>query len=140
MHRRLVIAFQATIGLAQAWIIKSRKTMANIRLAPPSNSSCLTDPDISFVLGCSDFLVKLGARRTGRKCFFRSFIMASVLRKWGLPVIMNVGLRGLRGARRTDGHCWLTLDGKPFGETDNPNRDYPVQLDQGINGVQYWLG
>ena len=138
--RRLLLIFHSLTGLVQAWIIKTRKSMHNIRLSSTSSSSKLSQGDISFVIRCANILVTLGAVRTARKCFFRAFIMASVLRKWGIPVVMNVGLRNLKTFKRTDGHCWLTLDGLPFAETNNPEQIYPFEMGSGTNGVRYWIG
>lgn len=140
MYRRLLLVYYALTGLVQAWLIKTGRSMHNIQLFSASGRSKLSEGDISFVIQCANMLVKWGAIRTGRKCFFRAFIMASVLRKWGIPVVMNVGLRNLRTFKRTDGHCWLTLDGLPFAETNDPEQIYPFEMGSGTNGVRYWVG
>ena len=137
---RVLILSHALRALAHAWLIKIGKTMRKVKLPSAPGEVRLSEADLSFVIGCTDFLVKLGAKRTGRKCFFRAFIAASVLRKWGVPVTMNIGLRPLPALRKASGHCWLTLDGIPFAETGDPHREYPFAIGQGENGVRYWFG
>ena len=140
MYRRLRILIQALKGLIQAWIIKSKKNMSNIRIPLTLSAIQLNERDISFVIWCVHLLLKLGVIRTGRKCFFRAYIMASILRKWGVPVMMNVGLSNLRASKKTTGHCWLTLDGQPFEEIHNPNQRFPFKMICAANGIHYWVG
>ncbi len=88
-------------------------------------------------------VVRYGALLSKQKCFFRAFILASVLRPYGIPAVLNVGLRSLGVCQtdaRIDGHCWLSLDNKPFLEAGDPANSYPLFMGRATNGVQYWLG
>ena len=140
MYRHIIICVQVFTGLIQSWIIKIRKDMRYVQLPSVEVPTQLRDEDVDFVVWCADIMVKIGAIWTGRKCFFRSYIIASVLRSWKIPVIINVGLCNLKVIDKTKGHCWLTLDGKPFKEIEDLKRKYPQKLGCSSNGVCYWVG
>jgi len=60
-----------------------------------------------------------------------------------VPVSMNVGLCGLNGnrnGRSIDGHCWLTLNDRPYLEDVDRQSQYPHFLATGTNGIRYWIG
>lgn len=139
MYNRLLMSCQALNGLFQAWIVRAGKRMSNVRFPAISSRKRLDKVEISFIIWFADMLVKVGAARTGRKCFFRAFILGSVLRKWGVPVAMNIGLCNLKSSK-AKGHCWLTLNGAPFAEKDDPKEKFPFQIGSGSNGVHYWSG
>lgn len=74
-------------------------------------------------------------------CFYRSFTLASMLRKRGIPAVMNVGGRGLGLNEAKKAHCWLTLDDKLFHEQENALELYPLEM--GYNqdrSIRYWIG
>ena len=137
---RIKIIRQAIAGLVKAWAVKTRKQIPDDPLPLVDEGRSIDDRDISFVIRTSDLLVRFGALRTGRKCFFRSFIIASVLRRWGIPVEINFGLRNIGQNRRETGHCWLTLDGRPYAEKSQVQDLYPIAFGAAPNGVSYWYG
>lgn len=139
--RHFHLSIQAFIALLQAWNIKIRRKMSNVQFPPPSNKlNALSINDIDYLTKCTDYLVYYGAIRTGRKCFFRAYILGSVLRKWGLPVVMNVGLYDLVGGCKRHGHCWLTLNGHILAESSTKVVIYKTKLGSGGNGICYWYG
>ena len=140
MYRRFLILLQGLKGLLQAWIIKRKKNMGNIQIPLTANTLPLDEKEISFAIRYVHVILKFGAIRTGRRCFFRAYIMAYILRNWGIPVMMNVGLCNLRSSQKTIGHCWLTLEGQPFKEIDNPNQKFPFKMLCAANGIYYWVG
>jgi hypothetical protein len=141
MFRRIVMWFQCAAGLVRAWAIRLGRTMAGVRLPPVRDDRLLSESDIAFILRVAAGLMKFGAARTGRKCFIRSYILATVLRRWGLPVSINVGLRNLNGTGQTEGHCWLTTpEGALFAEPADPLQEYPVFMGDGPPGIRYWVG
>ena len=74
-------------------------------------------------------------------CFYRSIVLASILRKRGIPVVMNVGGRGLGLNEVRKAHCWLTLDNMLFHEKENALELYPLEM--GYNqdrSIRYWIG
>ena len=102
MYRHIIICVQVFTGLIQAWIIKIRNDMRYVQLPSVEVPTQLRDEDVDFVVWCADIMVKIGAIWTGRKCFFRSYIIASVLRSWKIPVIINVGLCNLKVIDKTN--------------------------------------
>ncbi len=140
---RLALGVQIFENLIRAWMIKATKRMARVKLPEVQADRQLSNRNLSFVITCADIAVRFGTPRTMRKCFFRAFIMASVLRTQGIPVEMNVGLCGFGdspGKKRVDGHCWLTFDDHPFAESGEPRKEYPDFVGVAPNGVRYWLG
>ena len=141
--RRLTLALQIIESLILAWVIKSGRRMARVKLPATPADRSLSERDLLFLINGVDLAVRFGTPWTARKCFFRAFIIASILRKRGQPVEMNVGLSGLHGplaGKRVDGHCWLTIDNRPFVEPRDPHDEYPDFLGIAPNGVRYWLG
>lgn len=138
--KRLLFIIQAVFALFQAWSIKSRRSMFNVQFSPSGNLKQISAEDIAFLVSCTDFMVRFGTIRSGRKCFFRAYILGAVLHKWDVPVVMNVGLYNLTGSRRRRGHCWLTLNNEMFAESSDKVEKYKVKLATGVNGVRYWHG
>ncbi len=74
-------------------------------------------------------------------CFYRSVTLATLLRKQGIPLVMNVGGRGLGLGEAKKAHCWLTLDERLFHEKENALELYPLEM--GYNrdrSIRYWIG
>lgn len=141
MGRRFIIFVQCVVALFVAWGIKLTRSISRVRLPSVREGRGLSEGDIAFVKRCADAFTRYGAARTGRKCFFRAFILASVLRRWGLPLVMNVGMGNLGPTARTEGHCWLTTpDGQPFAEPQDPRERYPFLMGNADYGVRYWAG
>jgi len=139
-QRRTLIILQIFIGLIRAWMIKRKRNMSHVSLPEIDNSTQLSDDEISFTIMCTDLFVKFGTFRTGRKCFFRTYIIAIVFRKWSIPVMINVGLCNKKMTDHTIGHCWLTINDKPFAEIKSPNQIYSSKLYCSDKGVCYWYG
>lgn len=57
-----------------------------------------------------------------RFCLERSFILFHLYRKGGYPVRMHFGITRRQG--NLTGHAWLDLDGTPFTEHKDPNKDF----------------
>ncbi len=74
-------------------------------------------------------------------CFYRSFTLANILRKGGIPLVLNVGGRGLGLNEVGKAHCWLTLENELFHEKENALELYPLEM--GYNqdrSIRYWIG
>jgi hypothetical protein len=139
--RRALMFLQCAQGLLMAWTIRIGRTMEKVRLPAGPENNRLSEGDVAFILAATAGLMNIGATRTGRTCFFRSYILAFVLRRWGFPAVINVGLRNLGGDRRAEGHCWLTTpEGALFSEPTDPREQYPVFMGDGVPGVRYWAG
>ena len=71
-------------------------------------------------------------------CFYRSFAVAAMLRRRGVPARLDFGLR-LSGGRRRQCHCWVSVGGRPLCEAADPNRNFPVDVGGRGSDVRYWL-
>lgn len=88
-----------------------------------------------------DRIVGLLTARSGHFCFYRSVILATVFRRQGLPLVVNVGGRSLGSQSKMKAHTWLTLEGKPFFEQPNAVELYPIPMGAKADGsVRYWVG
>lgn len=137
--RRILILGQSMLAFGRAWIIKSGRQMGRVRLPAVARVRGVSDGEVTYVVACASALTKYGAIRTARKCFFRAFIIAVVLRKWGVPAVLNVGLRNLGAGRKSSGHCWASEGGLPIAEDRDPRSDYPIRLGVDVRGVLYWV-
>ena len=138
--RQLHIMSLCVCALAKAWWIKCGKNMAWVHLDPPKQVVTLSEVEVKEVFRWAKIWVRVGAWCTGRKCFFQAYIAGRVLNQLGYPVQMNIGLKLDGGRRRVSGHCWLSSEGQPIGETDNPLDVYPITMEQPEKGVCYWVG
>jgi len=138
--RRIYLFIQAFGALIDAWKIKTRRNLSNVKFSTSGKLKDISNREVEYLIKCTDNLVRFGAIRTGRKCFFRAYILGSVLRKWGIPVIMNVGLFDLAGDCKRHGHCWLTLNDHLFAEPFVKVERYKTKIGSGDNGICYWYG
>ncbi len=140
MFRRFLMIFQCVIALVKAWMIKLTENMNNVSLSAENRNKDISPTDVAYLGRITRWIMKLKIIGKKRKCFFYSYILASVLRKWGTPAILNVGLSICGPSTRTEGHCWVTTeDGALIEEPSNPERDYPVFIGPGTNGILYWI-
>jgi hypothetical protein len=73
-----------------------------------------------------------------KRCFYRSFALATLLRRRGLPAGIEFGLR-LAGNRRKQCHCWVAIGDRIVGEATDPRRLFPLPAGQWGDNVRYWL-
>jgi hypothetical protein len=57
-------------------------------------------------------------------CLKQSLVLLHVLRQWGAPVTLLLGV-ATHGGTLT-GHCWVELDGQPFGEGADPRQVFTI--------------
>ena len=139
-YRKPLMLIQCIYAFSRAFWFKTWRRMSHVTLPPVKPFTHLETSELDFILLVSNGLGKLSSVCTGRVCFIRTYILGSVLRRWGQSVDMNIGLRE-RAQRRPKGHCWLTgPNGNVCYEDVNPKEDYPVFLGQAGNGVCYWAG
>ena len=141
---RVRVAFGAWKFLLHAWFIKTRSSLSGMALPLLSGRvGGISGKRLSCLVERTDQTVRWGARCTGRKCFFRAYILGALLRQQGVPAVMNVGLRepgpGESG-RRVDGHCWVSVAGMVLAECRQPELTYPVFLGESRHGIRYWSG
>lgn len=138
--RRALIAMESAIQMLQAWRVKSGRSLATLNLPEVDTSRLLSEEDLHSLVRIVESIVALGTIRTGRKCFFRAYVLTCMLRKRGWPVVLNIGLKIVGHSNPKGGHCWVTLNGELVTEKRSVRRDYPVGLSEPEEGVQYWVG
>ena len=112
-----------------------------LRLPPVVPERTVGDHSIEQQVRFADRIIAILTSRSGHYCFYRSVALATLFRWQGLPLVINVGGRGLGSPEKMKAHSWLTLDGKPFYE--RPNAIALYTLDMGMNAdgsVRYWVG
>ena len=96
--------------------------------------------EITPVVRWVDRVVDLCHLSSRHQCLYRAYSRACVLRRLGVPVVVNMGLHNLGNSAETRGHCWLTLHGQPVEEDVSIRRQYPVQIGRTKSGVCFWVG
>jgi len=138
---RVYITIEIIYALIKAWKIRRSKVEGAVSL-PHVNIPAKTDEKMSNkIVKWFDFILSIVLLKTDHLCFYRSYGLAIILRKRGVPVVMNIGGRSLSSSENMKAHSWLTLFGKPFHEKPNSIQLYPYNM--GFNkerAVNYWIG
>ena len=138
---RIPMTFEILWLLVQARSIRSSRARNGVSLPLVSTSRELNLQTAARIVILFDGILSVLMRQNKHICFYRSYGLATVLRKRGLPVVMNVGGRGLGINEAQKAHCWLTLDERLFHEKENALQLYP--FDMGYNqtrSIRYWIG
>jgi hypothetical protein len=138
---RVYITIEIIFTLIKAWKIRRSKVEGAVSL-PPVRIPVKTDEKMSNkIVEWFDFILSIVLLKTDHLCFYRSYGLAIILRKRGVPVVMNIGGRSLSSPENMKAHSWLTLFEKPFHEKPNSIQLYPHNM--GFNkerAVNYWIG
>lgn len=138
---KIYTSYLTAKSLIAAKYVMLRKNIGRFKL-PDINRNLLTpSADVEKIIRWADRWIKLFTYKTHQPCYYRAYTLACILRKIGIPVILNVGLRNLRSLNKNRGHCWLTLQGQPiFEDDDEVHLIYPYELVQSSNGINFWMG
>jgi hypothetical protein len=137
---RLWIAREALRALAVAWWIRTARRPEVLRLPPTAPRRAWTDEATPAVVAWVDALVRVLVAWKRARCFYRSYALACVGRRGGVPLLLNLGYRGLGGPGRPVAHCWLTLEGELFAERAGTARHFPLRIGGVPGQVDYHLG
>ena len=138
---RVTIFFECAGAFLRAWRIKCVGNMGSVVFDEVRAAGKPLGDDIAFLLACADRLVHVCGLWTGRKCFLRSYVLVSVLRRHGEEAELNIGMRNLGAKADISGHCWVTLpDRVALGESGGLWKEYPVLMGESGRGVRYWAG
>jgi len=138
---RISITVEIIYILIKAVKTRRSKIEGAISLPPVSTHTKINDKMSNKIVKWFDFILKIVILKTDYLCFYRSYGLALVLRKRGVPVVMNVGGHSLSSPENMKAHSWLTLFKQPFYEKTNSIQLYPY--DMGFNkerNVNYWIG
>ena len=88
-----------------------------------------------------EIIVNLLITHSSHVCFYRSYAAISIFRSLGVPVQINIGLRGLEGQQKcVGGHAWVTLEKQSLRDEKEVTRLYPFELGMNNQGINYWAG
>ncbi|MBN2144237.1 MAG: lasso peptide biosynthesis B2 protein [Candidatus Aureabacteria bacterium] len=139
----MTTCFRESVGqMLSAWKIKrSMKPGSSMALPPVAEERPLSSEEEKRIRFWVLFWVRIFLFWKPGICFYRSYTLASVLRKRGVPLILNFGCRNWAETEgRVRAHCWLTLNDEPFEEKDNPKLTYSAQWTSSPeNGIRYWI-
>lgn len=127
--------------LIRSWFVRRRLGKAPLKLPPVAATVPPDDRCIEQQVRLADGIIKRLTEKGGHYCFYRSVTLATLLRKQGIPLVVNMGARSVYARTRMKAHGWLTLNDKPFYEQPNAIDLYPV--DMGFNrerSIRYWIG
>ena len=138
---RIPLTFEILWLMLQARHIRTSKVRNGLSLPVVPMLCRLNLQTAGKIVDWFDMLMSLFMWQNKHICFYRSYGLATMLRKRGLAVVMNVGGRGLTTKEAQKAHCWLTIDGQLFHEKENALKLYPI--DMGYNRtktIRYWIG
>lgn len=138
----IISVFLSTVcALIRAKYIMLLKKIGKLTLPSINKQSQLSSEALVEIIQWVKRWVHLFCFRSRHGCYYRSYVLACILRQRGVPVSLNLGLRNLGSHEKNRGHCWLTLRGKPVLEfDDDSHRLYPHLLQQGQYDINYWVG
>jgi hypothetical protein len=125
------------------WCRRVRKNLGArpLRLPSVAPKRRADDRSVERQVRFADRIIGLMARRGGHFCFYRSVTLAVLLRRQGVPLVVNVGARSVHDPARMKAHSWLTLDGELFYEQPNSLSIYPFAMGYNADrSVRYWIG
>jgi hypothetical protein len=138
---RIYITVEIISTLIKAVKIRRSGVEGAVSLPPVHIPAKINEKMSNKIVKWFDFILSIVLFKTEHLCFYRSYGLAIILRKRGVPVVMNIGGRSLSSPENMKAHSWLTLFGKPFHEKPNSIQLYPH--DMGFNkerAVNYWIG
>ena len=137
---RMRVARSALRALSSAWYVRTLRRPESMCLPATAPARAWNDELTPDVVAWIDLIVRACVFWRRHRCFYRAFALASVLRRGGLPIVLNLGYRGLHDRRSRQAHCWLTLDGALFFETTVTADAYPVRLGGIAGQIEYFVG
>ncbi|MCK4798305.1 MAG: lasso peptide biosynthesis protein [Spirochaetes bacterium] len=138
---RIYITVEIIYTLIKAVKVRRSRVEGAVFLPPVAIPAIINEKMSKKIVKWFDFILSIVLLKTDHLCFYRSYGLAIILRKRGVPVVMNIGGRSLSSPENMKAHSWLTLFEKPFYEKPNSIQLYPY--DMGYNkerAVNYWIG
>ncbi len=139
-QERREVAADAIYALWRAVVIRLRRKLALIHLPLDSSATVPSSQAAEAIVRQVTRITALFFAWKRRRCFYRAYAIAYVLRKRGMALVLNIGNRRSRKRRRMRGHCWLTLGDELFAEDTNPHDDYGTYMGEHDGMIRYWCG
>ena len=136
---RFQVIFWTLVALIEARRAMRGRRLDRLQLPSVKTEPLLSEEGITQTICLIDGLVDRLLFRSKHRCFYRCYAAAAVLRRWGEPLVLNIGLRNLGPAVLTRGHCWLTLNGCKFYEHLKTEVLYPFAMGSTAGDIAYWV-
>ncbi len=140
LRTRLWILFQIPPLLLRAWYIKDRLQSLQIALPDPGFPVKISEKGADKVARWVTGILESLPFRTGHFCFYRSIVLVYIIRRLGVPAVLNIGLTNFGARSKTRGHCWLTIDRRLLFEKVDTGNLYPFEMGYNKTGICYWAG
>lgn len=127
-------------SLINAFKIRHSSTPSRFSLPRTNTEIILTKEKEKEIVFFADMVIYLFLFWKPGKCFYRTYALATLFRKWGKPLKINFGCENIHEMKgRAKAHCWLTLYDLPFAEKANPFLRFPVEIETKNNDIKYWF-
>ena len=137
---RIPLTLKILCLLMHSLWLRISKVQSGVKL-PPVENQTISRQKADKIVNWFDLIAGTFMPHNQHICFYRSFTLANLLRKRGIPVVMNVGGRGLGSNEVRKAHCWLTLDDQLYHEKENALELYPLEMGYNQNrSIRYWIG
>ena len=141
MNLKFSVFLSTVCALIRAKYIMTMRNIGRMTLPNINPQSPISTEIMIVIVQWVKRWVHMFSIRSRHGCYYRSYVLACILREKGIPVSLNIGLRNLRSREKNRGHCWLTLNGKPvFDPDDQVPGLYCHRLKQGNSDINYWIG
>lgn len=136
---RIGIIILVLVEVFKAWRYVVKERFSKVKIISIQADHGLRTSEVELHVNFIDKIVKKIVFRSNHVCFYRSYVLAQVLRRRGLPLVLNIGLGNLNADSPVRGHCWLTLDGQKFFESAETETLYPVFLGNRSGDIAFWV-
>lgn len=128
-------------ALMLAAYVKTRRNITKLKIPPVETTILVPSVMISHINTWTEKWIKTLLFHTRHKCYYRAYVLIFILRRCGIEVQFNIGLRNLSTIDKDRGHCWLTFKGEPILIDDEYVRHiYPYKIMEQMDGITFWVG
>lgn len=133
----MLLSLQMT---GRAVLIRDFRRLGMLTLPPVTPPATLPKTTVKRIAWWIMLIVNILVFWRWGKCFYRTYVVACVLRRWNVPLILNIGVNDPFELKRMRGHCWLTLNNEVFLETCSVEAKYPILTGKLEGQIHYWAG
>lgn len=140
-HEICRIIYITTISLVKAFKIRHSKAAGSFSLPSADTEVPASESKIKKIVFLADIVIFVFMFWKPGKCFYRSYALATLLRMWGMTLVINFGCENLYESNgKPLAHCWLTHNGVLFSEKTDPYQRFPIEIESKNQDIKYWLG
>ncbi len=140
-HSFLYILFHTINYFKKALIIRLSKKVSSIELPPVKIEHNLSKKEMNKIVRSIDYILLFTMFWKPGRCFYRSYALATLLRKKGICTKLNFGFENIYEINgKVRAHCWVSFNDLPVAERTDPLLRFPSKFKMVTNDVQYWIG